>query len=146
MRARRTRCPECQQKHRVPGPIIGTFLWRFCDRCAARRNPELRARLQAERRRLIRRSRATGPAAARPLPVESPPVRTTAEETKGPAVLAVECPRCHARAGAKCRNYAGRGCAPHGDRVRAARLDTAPSFMADQPARTQPTLFGDDDR
>lgn len=33
--------------------------------------------------------------------------------------LAVACPRCRAEIGARCRNYAGKGCAPHRDRVAA---------------------------
>lgn len=38
-------------------------------------------------------------------------MRSTAE------ALAHECPQCGAPAGQKCKNYAGRGCAPHADRI-----------------------------
>jgi hypothetical protein len=35
----------------------------------------------------------------------------------------VECPSCHSLPGDRCRNYRGKGCAPHRQRIEAAGAD-----------------------
>lgn len=38
------------------------------------------------------------------------------------AAESVECPECHSLPGSRCRNYRGKGCAPHRQRVTAAKV------------------------
>lgn len=60
------------------------------------------------------------------LPVVSIQPPTAAIPAPTPAALNIECPQCHAAAGARCLNYSGSHCAPHGARNKAAKAADAP--------------------
>lgn len=64
----------------------------------------------------------------------------TEEERNPPAWLRIECPRCGAKPGERCYNYAGTHCAPHRDRTKppAPKPAAAPKKPTPPPA---PSLF-----
>jgi hypothetical protein len=51
--------------------------------------------------------------------------------------LTFSCPQCRALAGQKCRNYTGRGCAPHRERTARAWGERVPARLAEALAKTE---------
>jgi hypothetical protein len=80
-----------------------------------------------------------------------PPAPTIpAPDNRAAIATRVSCPQCHADTGASCTIYAGKNCAPHGQRHKAAQAAAGPAPIAAprpqrQPKAAPPTVAADVD-